>query len=150
MKQYVIDASVAIKWFLPDANDESNTLEALALLLRLKAGEVIFTQPVHWKAEVAGVLVRLVPETAADTVDDLSLLEGIEYIDAPNIYRRAIDLAQTLNHHLFDTLYHAAALETGITFITADRRYHDKAAHLGSIVLLERFARMPPRSNVGS
>jgi predicted nucleic acid-binding protein len=140
MRRFVIDASVAIKWFLPDASDESNTPEALDLLFQLRAGEVSFTQPAHWKAEIAAVLVRRVPETAASSLDDLSLLEGIEDIDTPMLYRRAINLAQTLDHHLFDTLYHATALETDTTFITADRRYYDKAAHLGNIKLLEQLA----------
>lgn len=140
MTRFVIDASVAVKWFLPDANDETNTLEALDLLLRLRAGEVSFTQPAHWKAEIASVLVRRVPGIAADSIDDLGMLEGIEFIDAPPVYRRAIHLAQTLDHHLFDTLYHATALETDTMFVTADRRYYDKAAHLGNITLLEQLA----------
>jgi len=45
-----------------------------------------------------------------------------------------------LSHHLFDTLYHATAIESEALMITADRRYHDKAAHLGRIVLLEQLA----------
>lgn len=73
MTRFVIDASVAVKWFLPDAADEANTLEAL-------------------------------------------------------------------DHHLFDTLYHATALETGAVMLTADRRYHDKAAGLGHIRLLAHLA----------
>lgn len=137
MKRLVIDASVAVKWFLPDAGDATDTLEALDFLLQLKAGDVSFAQPAHWKAEIAGVLVRRAPTLAADSLDDLSLLEGIEFIDTTTVYRRAIDLAQTLNHHLFDTLYHATALETDATFVTADRRYYDKAAHVGQIALLE-------------
>jgi predicted nucleic acid-binding protein len=57
---------------------------------------------------------------------------------APTVaYHRAIALATQLNHHLFDTLYHALALETpSAVFITADRRYFDKAQHLGRIVWL--------------
>jgi predicted nucleic acid-binding protein len=58
----------------------------------------------------------------------------------PLIYRRAVELAIGLSHHLFDTLYHATALENEAVMITADRRYHDKAAHLGRIMLLEQLA----------
>lgn len=53
------------------------------------------------------------------------------------VYQRAIELARQYNHHLFDTLYHAAALEESATFITADRRYYDKAKLAGHIMLLE-------------
>ena len=55
-------------------------------------------------------------------------------------YQRAITLATQLKHHLFDTLYHALALETpSATFVTADRRYFDKAKHLGQITWLPDF-----------
>ena len=140
MKQLVIDASVAVKWFLPDASDEGHSNEALDLLRQLDVDEVSFVQPAHWKAEIASVLVRRVPSTASACLDDLCLLEGISVIDTPVVYRRAIDLAQTLDHHLFDTLYHALALEMAAHFITADRRYFDKAAHLGNIKLLAQLA----------
>ena len=93
MTRYVIDASVAIKWFLPDAADEADTLQALELFLRLRAAEVSLVQPAHWKAEVASVLARRAPTTAAADLDDLNLLEGIQIIDTPMIYRRAVELA---------------------------------------------------------
>jgi predicted nucleic acid-binding protein len=101
----LIDASVAIKWFLPDAADEANALQALELFLRLRTAEVSLLQPAHWKAEVASVLARRAPTTAAADLDDLNLLEGIQIIDTPMIYRRAVELAVGLSHHLFDTLY---------------------------------------------
>lgn len=139
MTRFVIDASVAVKWFLPDAADEPNTLEALDLLLRLRAGEIRCLQPPHWKAEVAAVLACRVPDIAAESVDDLNLLEGIEIVDTPLIYHRGVQLAIALDHHLFDTLYHAAALETDAVMLTADRRYHAKASRLGHIQLLDEL-----------
>jgi len=55
-------------------------------------------------------------------------------------YARAIALAARLNHHLFDTLYHALALETpNAIFVTADRGYFDKSRHLGPIAWLPDF-----------
>jgi hypothetical protein len=45
-----------------------------------------------------------------------------------------------LKHHLFDTLYHAVALQTsGATFITADAAYYRKAQGLGRVLLLKDF-----------
>jgi predicted nucleic acid-binding protein len=47
-----------------------------------------------------------------------------------------------LNHHLFDTLYHAVALQSSDTFfITADTQYLRKADKLGHIIELKDFAR---------
>ncbi len=48
-------------------------------------------------------------------------------------------MAITLNHHLFDTLYHAVALEVGATLVTADEVYFNKARHLGGMQLLADF-----------
>ena len=54
--------------------------------------------------------------------------------------RRAAELSIALDHHLFDTLYHAVALEEGATLVTADATYFGKAKNLGSIELLADFA----------
>ena len=40
-------------------------------------------------------------------------------------------------HHLFDTLYHAVAMQNpDATLVTADRRYYDKARSEGQIIML--------------
>jgi predicted nucleic acid-binding protein len=91
-------------------------------------------QPVHWLAEVGGALARLSPKTAEEDVTMMQAL-GLPASDEPAILRRACRLAIDLHHHLFDTLYHAVALETAnATLVTADRRYFDKAGRLGRIV----------------
>jgi predicted nucleic acid-binding protein len=52
----------------------------------------------------------------------------------PSVMRRAVAMAIATGQHVFDTLYHAVALETPDTvLITADRRYLAKAAHYGCI-----------------
>jgi len=51
-----------------------------------------------------------------------------------------MDLAIHCRHHLFDTLYHAVALNTaGATLVTADRRYYEKASGFGRMTLLADF-----------
>ena len=65
MNRLVIDAGVIVKWALPQRKEEADTEQALAVLERVRAGEVHVHQPVHWLAEVASVLVRLTPDTAA-------------------------------------------------------------------------------------
>lgn len=133
----VVDASVAVKWFFQDADDEDHMEPALDLLLACREGKVRLYQPVHFVAEVAAVLARRKPtEVRADLAD----LLDIEHRTVANleIYTRATELAQRLQHHLFDTLYHAVALHTpDATLVTADRRYHAKAVSEGRIVLLE-------------
>ncbi len=45
-----------------------------------------------------------------------------------------------LDRHLFDTLYHAVALEEGATLVTADEVHFAKARRLGNIELLADLA----------
>jgi hypothetical protein len=58
-------------------------------------------------------------------------------------YKHASRLAKQLNHHLFDTLYHAFALQHDALLVSADRGYVRKAGALGSVVSLREF-RPPP------
>jgi predicted nucleic acid-binding protein len=138
----VVDASVAIKWFLAFRPDEGDADKALELLQRAAAGRLKLHQPPHFLAEVAAVLAR---EKPADAHDDLLDLMAIEQStdSSPDIYATALDLALRHGHPLFDTLYHAVALHTpGATLITADRRYYEKARNDGCIMLLGEW--VPP------
>jgi predicted nucleic acid-binding protein len=79
-------------------------------------------------------MARLSPATLEDDLADLCAFE-FEIAESLMIYQRAGQLAVELNHHVFDTLYHAVALESGHwTLITADQRYLRQAAPKGSIV----------------
>ncbi len=140
----VVDASVAVKWFAHGdwATREDHIEPATALLLACRDGSVDFYQPPHFLAEVAAVLSRLTPHTATQSVQDLAAM-SLTWAEPTVAIQRAIALAKQLNHHLFDTLYHALALETpGTHFVTADRRYFDKARHLGQITWLPEW--IPP------
>ena len=139
MNSYVIDASVAVKWFIPDATIETEVDRALQLLASAQRDEARFLQPAHWVSEVAAVLVRLAPKTVGSSVEALMALAFVNTANDVGHYQRAISLALKLDHHLFDTLYHAIALEEKATLITADRKYYDKAKRMGSILMLEEF-----------
>ena len=137
----VVDASVAVKWFLPDASREPGADRAAMLLRAIKTGQVDLLQPPHWLAEVVAVLTRLRPAIAAEAIDLLDAMELETAADA-RLYKRASRLAQQLNQHLFDTLYHALALEYDALLITADDRYLRKARRLGRIAALDEWT--PP------
>jgi predicted nucleic acid-binding protein len=131
-----VDASVAIKWFFRDRPDEVDAQQALQILAAVDTEKVQLRQPPHFIAEVAAVLSREKQNDArADLADLLNM--KFQYVESLAIYATACDLAISLNHHLFDTLYHAVALhEPNATLITADRRYYDKAKSIGQITLL--------------
>lgn len=133
----VLDASVIVKWLLRDAEREPQSSEALALMDAVAVGEIEVVQPPHWLAEVVAVMARLSPATLARDVSDLYALD-FDVADGLALYQRAADLAVKLNQHLFDTLYHALALELpDCTLITADLRYLRKARAHGRIVGLD-------------
>lgn len=145
----VVDASVAVKWFAHGdwATREDHIEPATALLLACRDGAVDFYQPPHFFAEVAAVLARLTPQTATRSMEDLAAM-SFTWAAPTAACHRAIALAAQLNHHLFDTLYHALALETpGTCFVTADRRYFDKARHLGQLVWLADWNATLPESS---
>lgn len=135
----VVDASVAVKWFLYAKPDEDHAGLALRILEQSVLGFLPFVQPPHFMAEVAAVLARLKPDLAQDDLLDL-LNIGHRILDTPETYATALALSMRYQHHLFDTLYHAVALHTpGATLITADQRYFEKAKAEGQITLLADF-----------
>jgi predicted nucleic acid-binding protein len=89
-------------------------------------------------AEAIAVVTRLRPDRS---VPAIALLAHTRFPVRTTraAYRRAADMAARLNHHLFDTLYHAVALEEGAVLVTADEAYFNKASHLGGIQLLADF-----------
>ena len=131
----VVDASVAVKWVLPDPHVELDADQALVLLTGVKSGDFTPLQPPHWLAEVAAVITRLHPEAARRAIELLYALE-LPVTAELEIFVRASSIAERLGRHVFDTLYHAVALEHGATLITADDEYYRKARPLGHIIRL--------------
>ncbi len=139
MSRLVLDASVLVKWVLQDNAREPDTAQALMLCEKFRAGDVSLVQPVHWLAEVAAVCVRIKPAVAGRAT---ALFYAMEIPVRTNleIYRHACALAEELDQHMFDTLYHAVALNLpGTMLVTADRRYYQKAGKKGAITLLSEF-----------
>jgi predicted nucleic acid-binding protein len=135
----VVDASVALKWFFQDRDNEADCEVALSILYAVDEGRINLMQPPHFIAEVAAVLAREKPDEAEDDLFDLLNIES-RFANEPEIYTHAIDLAKRYRHHLFDTLYHAVALNTpGATLITADTTYYQKAKESGRIMLLKDY-----------
>ena len=131
MTLLVVDASVALKWFLRGPAEEVDAPAALDILRGHADGRLALLQPPHFLAEVCAVLARVSPATMADDLRDLLDL-SIAQRDDPVVYARAMQLSAQTGHPLFDTLYHAVALETaGAVLVTADDAYRRKALRHG-------------------
>lgn len=142
----VVDASVIVKWLLSDPDAEAGTERATQLMQHVLDGHEPVLQPVHWLVEVAAVLARLSPVSVETDIAVLQALE-VPTADSPQVLSRACRLAVDLNQHLFDTLYHAVALETpDTTLITADERYLATGAPLGRVIRLTDWGPRAPVS----
>ena len=123
MAAYVVDASVAIKWVIPEPGTEA----ALALL----GHELI--APDLWVAECADILwrkQRLGEISAQEAGLAARLLERaeIDLVPMRRLLDRATALAIALDHPAYDATYLALAETTGRTFVTADPQLARKAA----------------------
>lgn len=138
-----LDASVLCKWYLDPAL-EPDVAAAQSIAVALRDGNAVAVQPPHWIAEVGAVVTRILPDDAQAILD---ALHGVGAIVAsqPAVYRRAVRLAIQTGAHLFDTLYHAVALETpGCTLVTADERYWKAARSYRRVALLRDWTLSAP------
>ncbi len=141
----VVDASVTVKWIVPDRAGETHIEQARSVVALLDRPDCELFAPPHWMAEVLAVIARIEPTHIDDAIRLIHDARPI-IVNSLATHRSAARLAVDLDHHLFDTLYHAVALEVGATLVTADERYLAKAKSLGSIVPLAGFrAPEPPR-----
>jgi predicted nucleic acid-binding protein len=137
--EVVLDASVIVKWALPDRAREAHGEHALRMLRAVHAGRLNVVQPPHWLAEVTAVIARLAPDRAHEVVTLLHAME-LPVLDEVEVYLEAARLSAESGQHVFDTLYHAVALRRGTaSLVTADERYYRNARRAGRVLLLQDF-----------
>ena len=136
----VVDASVALKWFVA----EPGSLEAQQLLEAAAQGDLVLLAPEHWVAECANALwkkltrLRTLPITLA-----FEALEGLadtamSTVPTRTLITRAFAISVQRNCSVYDALYLALALATAARFVTADRRLAAVGRRLGiEVSLLE-------------
>ncbi len=123
----VIDASVAIKWFVPEP------LHDAACALLSEPGEriapdwlLIEAANVLWKQERRGFVAREQAENILALLPDL-----VETVPAAGYVRRALAIASRLGHSVYDCLYLAIAEQTGGILVTTDVRLAELAGQHG-------------------
>lgn len=134
------DASVILKWVLPDTSGEADQEAALRLRDAAVAGTVELVVPALWRYEVGNTLARRFPEQALEIMqllDNFGLGKGMENDDW---LTTAIRLTRDYTVTFYDASYHALALAHQGTFVTADRRYLNRAGKAGCVVLLAQWA----------
>lgn len=122
MSDYVVDASVVVKWFLPEPDAEaarrlrSQKLECEAPdLLLLEVSNVL------WKHTIRGSLDL---ETAQEAVKILEIAP-IRLRTAESLFADAFRLAVETRRSVYDCTYLSLAIQVGCPLVTADRRFYD-------------------------
>jgi len=145
----VIDASVALKWLLP----EEGQTAALSLLDLYQDEELDLVAPYLLIQEVAAVLWKRVrrgeisPGVAQRAFVQL-LKDAPILVDSPAVNFSALRLAAAHSHPVAECLYLAWALEQRCDLMTADERFFD-AMHSAypCVQLLRQFQKSHRRSS---
>lgn len=122
MKRIVIDASVALKWYL---SDEEDGPQAIHLLTHYVSNELDILAPSLLEYEVInGLLIaqrkgRVKEEKVNTAMDGFMHLE-IKLIGLSLIYTKLLRYCRMYNRSVYDASYLAVADENEIPLITAD------------------------------
>ena len=120
MAVLVIDASVAVKWFVRESGTES--------ALRLLEGDALLIAPEIFRPEAVNALLK--QHRRGQLGDDLldRALSGLELnmpqlVASGSLMERATSIARRLRHPIYDCLYLALAERWSTAFVTADARF---------------------------
>lgn len=143
-RRVTLDASVALRWSLPDEIDEAGALQLRDSLLR---GELDPVEPGHFLLEVAAGLIRAHRAgrlVADDCREALRALEAIsvDSTDASIAATDALELALMSGLRVADAAYAVCARRASTTLVTADRRLAGVATATGISVV--SLSDLPP------
>lgn len=145
MKTHVVDASVAVKWFVEEIQSD----DAERLLDRdfhLWAPDLIGAEITNtlWKK------VRRHELSVADAVEIQSAFASVAVEIAPSapLLPAALQIAVSLDRSVYDSLYLALAVALDCTLVTADRKFYAAiaASRLASHIMWvgDKAASRPP------
>jgi predicted nucleic acid-binding protein len=116
---WVVDASIAVKWVIPEIlSDKAD---------RVRDGADDVLAPDLLLVEVANALwkktaTREISPREADAAFDLVRRSGIDLSPTGPLLPRAMDVARRLGHPVYDCVYLALAEREHAAFVTADQR----------------------------
>jgi predicted nucleic acid-binding protein len=130
----VPDASILLKWVLK-SSDEEDASRALELKSAWLADACNVLVPPLWFYEVGNIVGQKRPDDAAALMAAMTGLELPEAAPA-TFLPEALRLMKDRRVTFYDAAYHATALVSAGTFVTADTAYVRKASAEGRVVAL--------------
>lgn len=126
MNRFVLDASVALKWAIPLAN-ETLSAESLQLLQEYVNGKVDLLVPDIFWAEVGNVLwkgvrLRRWSQAAAERIASEMHARNFSTVPSRTLMTEALRIAFAYDRAVYDCLYVALAIRSNSQMITADER----------------------------
>ncbi len=134
---YVLDTSVAVKWFADEGGPEQ--AKAVQLFEAFEHGQCRLRAPELFFFEMANALMYSYKLSSSTVVDSLDFLQRLK-IEVELLHwstlTKAVEIASACGATIYDSYFLALALETDSVLITADEVFLRKARHLPKIVSL--------------
>jgi predicted nucleic acid-binding protein len=126
VKLVVPDASVLLKWVLPEER-EPHAAQAVAVRDAFIAGRIRLLVPTLWFYEVGNVLAANYADSAAQRLAALAAFRIPEARPTAAWRERIVKLAAERGVTFYDASYHALAEMADGVFVTADEKYLRRA-----------------------
>lgn len=125
MSRYVVDASVGIKWFLPEIHSEAAS--------RLQFLNTSLHVPAFFNLEIGSVLSKRIRRNELTPEGGEAILKEIKQIPLQKhsnerLFKPAFALALQTKQSLYDCLYLALAETINGQVVTADRKFYTSLA----------------------
>src|SRR5262249_55503625 len=123
LKGYILDASVAAKWFL---ESEAYSQQAQALFRAHRTGKLWFLAPDFFWFEIANILWKAVRRRrisrndAEESLAELTASISLSTVSSASLRDDALAIAVEYNCAVYDAAYLALAMNSGLPMITAD------------------------------
>jgi predicted nucleic acid-binding protein len=122
---YVVDASVAIKWFIPEIHSEA-AVQARRLRQQLHV-------PAFLSLELGNVITKKIRRGELTRADGKTILKELRHLPLQRhaderLFPAAYELALDTRQSLYDCLYLALAETVDGRLITADRKFYSALA----------------------
>lgn len=135
---FVLDASVILKWFLVEAEDQQGALD---IKKDFERGKITIALPTHAFFEICNVLAFKKPVYALSAYSALLEMGFEEYALSVKVAAKVFDIVRKHPKiSFYDAAYHALAMQLDAIFLTADLDYFKKTRQQGAIALAKDYA----------